>query len=237
MQNGNEEKMSLLEIIGPVMIGPSSSHTAGAVRIGMMARRIWGWERALSEARIYLRGSFAATYWGHGTDLGLVAGLLKMQPDDLRIPDAFAVARQSGLDFSFDSEDVDGAHPNSARLVMSDGRDRVEIVGASVGGGAVELQAVDGFAMKAPYGQPAVIAMHHDVPGVVSSITGEFYRLGLNVARMEMTRNVRGGMAVSVFVLDGVVPADMARRIQDRIPPCERVILLLGDDGQEGVSQ
>ena len=128
--------MSLMDIIGPVMIGPSSSHTAGAVRIGMLARRIWGWQRPLGEARLFLRGSFAATYWGHGTDRGLVAGLLRMNPDDLRIPHAFEAAAEAGLKFSFDSEEVDGAHPNSVRVLMTDGGDRTEIVGASVGGGA-----------------------------------------------------------------------------------------------------
>ena len=91
--------MSLLDIIGPVMIGPSSSHTAGAVRIGMMARRLWGWERPLRSAKLFLRGSFAATYWGHGTDRGLVAGLLRMQPDDLRIPDRLRSPARRGWIF------------------------------------------------------------------------------------------------------------------------------------------
>lgn len=229
--------MSLLEIIGPVMIGPSSSHTAGAVRIGMLARRLWGWNRPLPSAEIFLRGSFAATYWGHGTDRGLVAGLLRMAPDDLRIPDAFDVARAKGLKFSFEAEEVDGAHPNSARIVMTDGADRVEIVGASVGGGAVELHGIDGFSMTVPCGQPTLISMHLDVPGVVAGITGEFYRLGLNLARMELTRRARGDMAVAVFILDGNVPRDLAAHVKARIPACKRAILLLGEDGQKGTSE
>jgi L-serine dehydratase len=229
--------MSLLDIIGPVMIGPSSSHTAGAVRIGLMARHIWGWDRPLPSAKLFLRGSFAATYWGHGTDRGLVAGLLKMDPDDLRIPNAFNEARARGLDFSFDSEDVDGAHPNSVRIVMSDGKESVEIVGASVGGGAVELQEVDGFKMAVPYDQPAVISMHRDVPGVVASITGEFYRRGLNLARMDLTRRSRGNLAVAVFILDGHVPADIARSLKEKVPACERVILLLSGSEQESAAQ
>ena len=199
--------MSLLDIIGPVMIGPSSSHTAGAVRIGMMARRLWGWERPLRSAKLFLRGSFAATYWGHGTDRGLVAGLLRMQPDDLRIPRSFEVARAEGLDFSFDTEEIDGAQL---------------------------YRAVDGFPMVVPFGQPVLIVMHRDQPGIVSAITGEFYRLGLNVARMEMERRVRGGMAVFVFVLDGAVPADLGERIRTIVPACRRVILL--KSAEEGVS-
>ena len=156
-----------------------------------------------------------------------------MAPDDLRIPDAFSEARARGLDFSFDSEDVDGAHPNSVRIVMSAGKESVEIVGASVGGGAVELQEVDGFMREVPYDQPAVISIHRDVPGVVASITGEFYRRGLNLARMDLKRSVRGGLAVAVFVLDGSVPADLAERVKQVMPACERAILLTGDTEEE----
>jgi len=225
--------MALLDIIGPVMIGPSSSHTAGAVRIGMLARRIWGWDRPLKEARLFLRGSFAATYWGHGTDKGLVAGLLRMKPDDLRIPVSFECAHEAGLAFSFDTEEIDGAHPNSVRIVMGNGVEHSEIVGASVGGGAVELQAVDGFAMHVPFGQPALITMHHDVPGVVAVIAGELYRRGLNLAKMELQRSVRGGLAVAVFELDGAVSSDLAERIKEVMPACERAILLTGENEEE----
>ena len=222
--------MSLMDIIGPVMIGPSSSHTAGAVRIGMLARRIWGWQRPLGEARLFLRGSFAATYWGHGTDRGLVAGLLRMNPDDLRIPHAFEAAAEAGLKFSFDSEEVDGAHPNSVRVLMTDGGDRTEIVGASVGGGAVELQEVDGFPLKVSFDMPSLISFHRDVPGVIAGITGELYRRGLNLAKMELNRRARGDMAAAVFSLVGRVPADLAEQIERTIPACKRVILLVNSD-------
>lgn len=117
---------------------------------------------------------------------------------------------------------------------MSDGAEQCEAVGASIGGGAVELRAVDGFPMVVPFGQPVLIVMHRDQPGIVSVITGEFYRLGLNVARMEMERRVRGGMAVFVFVLDGAVPADLGERIRTIVPACRRVILL--KSAEEGVS-
>lgn len=226
--------MSLLDIIGPIMIGPSSSHTAGAVRIGNMARRIWGWDKPLKRAQLFLRGSFAATYWGHGTDLGLIAGLLRMPPDDLRIPHAFDEAHAEGFQFEFDSEEVDGAHPNSVRIVMSDATDRIEVIGASIGGGAVELHSIDGFAMHVPFGQPALISMHLDVPGVVAAITGEFYRLGLNLAKMELGRRSRGDMAVGVFVLDGKVPANLADLVMMQTPACQRVILLSGDEKGDG---
>ncbi|MDY3868070.1 MAG: L-serine ammonia-lyase, iron-sulfur-dependent subunit beta [Pyramidobacter sp.] len=224
-----------MDIIGPVMIGPSSSHTAGAVRIGQLARRIWGWNRPLRSVRLFLRGSFAATYWGHGTDRGLIAGVLRMSPDDERIPDAFSVARESGLEFSFSSEEIDGAHPNSVRLVMSDGESACEVVGASVGGGAVELHEIDGFSLKVSFDMPSLISFHDDVPGVIAGITGELYRRGLNLARMELNRRSRGDIAAAVFSLDGHVPEDLAECIKNTIAPCRRAILLLGpEDGGNG---
>ena len=154
---------------------------------------------------------------------------MRMKPDDLRIPQSFEAAHEEGLDFSFEAEEIDGAHPNSVRVVMSDGKSSTEVVGASVGGGAVELQGVDGFAMNVPFGQPALITMHHDVPGVVAVIAGELYRRGLNLARMDLKRSVRGGLAVAVFVLDGSVAPDLAERIVEVMPACERAILLTGE--------
>lgn len=219
--------MSLFDIIGPVMIGPSSSHTAGAVRIGMLARRLWGWNRPLRTVRLYLRGSFAATYWGHGTDKGIVAGLLRMEPDDLRIPNAFDVAREEGLYFTFETEEVDGAHPNSVRVVMTDGSETCEVVGASVGGGAVQLRSINGFDVKVPFDQPALIVMQHDRPGVVAAITGQLVRYGLNVAAMTMERGSRGGVAVSVFILDGEVPADLPDIVKENVTNCITARLLV----------
>src|SRR5665648_1197521 len=105
--------MALTDIIGPVMVGPSSSHTAGAARLGSIARELWGEE--VKEVDIYLRGSFAATYWGHGTDKALVGGLMGWYPDDSRIRDAFALAKGSGMKYRFHEELIDGAHPNSVR--------------------------------------------------------------------------------------------------------------------------
>ena len=223
----------MLDIIGPVMIGPSSSHTAGAVRIGNLARKLWGWDKPLPSATLYLRGSFAATYWGHGTDKGLVAGLLRMKPDDLRIPHAFDVAKETGFKFSFDTEEVDGAHPNSVRIVMQNEKEKLEVVGASIGGGAVELHGIDGFPMQVPYGQPTLISMHRDVPGVIAVITAALYRTGLNLAYVDLTRNARGGLAVGVFVLDGNAPDDLAEKIKSVMPACERLIFLGGIPEEE----
>ena len=126
--------MRLFDVLGPVMTGPSSSHTAGAVRIGSTARRLLGEQPA--DAEILLYGSFAATGRGHGTDKALVAGLLGMQPDDDRIPRSFAIAKETGLHFKIGTINLRGAHPNTAvlRLTGVSGR-KLEVVGASIGGG------------------------------------------------------------------------------------------------------
>jgi len=124
----------LSDIIGPVMVGPSSSHTAGAAKLGRLARRVWNDE--VSKVDIYLRGSFAATYWGHGTDKALVGGLLGFLPHDERIKDALNIARERGMEYRFFAENIDGAHPNSVRFVLYGNGRTMEVVGASLGGGS-----------------------------------------------------------------------------------------------------
>ena len=136
--------MRLFDVLGPVMTGPSSSHTAGAVRIGLTARNLLG--EAPKTAEILLHGSFAATGRGHGTDRALVAGLLGMLPDDERIPDSFSLAQQAGLDYTIGTVVLRGAHPNTAllRLEGVSGR-KLEVMGASIGGGRINICQIDGI--------------------------------------------------------------------------------------------
>ena len=136
--------MRLFDILGPVMVGPSSSHTAGAVRIGLTARKLLGDQPV--HADISLHGSFALTGHGHGTDCALIAGLLGMQPDDLRIPDSFAIAAEQGLTFSFQNAQLRNAHPNTARLQLEDAKGRtLDIVAESIGGGRIRIRSIDGI--------------------------------------------------------------------------------------------
>ena len=136
--------MRLFDILGPVMVGPSSSHTAGAVRIGLTARKLLG-DRPV-HADISLHGSFALTGHGHGTDCALIAGLLGMQPDDLRIPGSFAVAAEQGLTFSFRNVQLRNAHPNTARLQLTGAKGRtLDIVAESIGGGRIRIRSIDGI--------------------------------------------------------------------------------------------
>ena len=192
--------MALTDIIGPVMVGPSSSHTAGAARLGSIARELWGEE--VKEVDIYLRGSFAATYWGHGTDKALVGGLMGWYPDDSRIRDAFALAKGSGMKYRFHEELIDGAHPNSVRFVMKSKERKMDVVGASIGGGAIRIQEIDGFPVEIDGDLPTLIIFHKDKPGVVSSITAELFRMHFNIAEMNLKRKARGQDAVMVIEMD-----------------------------------
>lgn len=195
--------MPVWDIIGPVMIGPSSSHTAGAVRLGLMARMCWGGE--VRKADIYLRGSFATTGQGHGTDRAILAGLLGCSPDDPSVKNGIELARAGGMDFNFYEEDVEGAHPNSARIVISDGKGRImDAVGASVGGGAVVLQELDGFQIGISGELPAIIIMNRDVHGVVSAVTSFLSSQNINIATMRLHRETRGGLATMVLEIDAV---------------------------------
>jgi L-serine dehydratase len=192
--------LSLLEIIGPVMIGPSSSHTAGAVRLGNIARRLWG--DKIKDVMIYLRGSFASTYWGHGTDKALVGGLLGLKPDDLKIRESFKLAKKSGMNYQFKKEIVDGAHPNSVRFIIRSDKQSMEMVGASIGGGVVQIQEIKGFPVEIDGDLPTIIIFHKDKKGVVASTTEALFQKNFNIAEMKLKRRSRGQEAILVIEID-----------------------------------
>ncbi|MEA3508324.1 MAG: L-serine ammonia-lyase, iron-sulfur-dependent subunit beta, partial [Synergistota bacterium] len=217
------------EVIGPVMIGPSSSHTAGAARLGLLARTCWGKEPF--SASVHLHGSFATTGRGHGTNKALLAGLMGMKPDDPRIRDAFAEAEKRGLEYEFHDEEKDGAHPNSARFVFrsSDGQREMEITGASLGGGAVRIEEIDGFSLNISGTLPTVVTFHKDSPGVVSVVASVLTGRGVNIATLSLARQVRGGLASMAIEMDGVFP-DMAETVLASHPSLIRAILVWGEE-------
>ena len=138
---------SIFDILGPIMVGPSSSHTAGAVRIGYTARQLFG--EPVKKAEVYLHGSFAATGEGHGTDKAIIAGLLGMKPDDLRIPDSFTVAEENDMEFTIAKKEIRGAHPNTARVIMENGADKKMVMQAySIGGGRIRVSMLDGIEVE-----------------------------------------------------------------------------------------
>ena len=221
--------MPVWEIIGPVMTGPSSSHTAGAAHLGRIVRMCWGGE--VKRADLYMRGSFASTGAGHGTDKALIAGLMGMSQDDPSIRDALELARAAGMEFHFYTEEVAGAHPNSVRVVVSgdDGR-TMEAVGYSIGGGAVILHKLDGFQVDISCTLPAVIIMNRDVQGVVSAVTSYLSAHNVNIATMKLHRDTRGGLATMVIELDSAEEHADTEVIKNLHPGIVRVIGIEGED-------
>lgn len=200
--------MDVFDIIGPVMIGPSSSHTAGAARIGRIARALLG-ERPVC-ARIELHGSFSKTYKGHGTDRALAGGILGMEPDDEHIRDSLSIARREGLDVRFFPVHLDDAHPNTARVTLKgeSGRE-ITLQGASVGGGSIHVTQVNGMAVDVSGEHTTLIVLHRDAPGTIAAVTEELSRRGVNICNFRLARACKGGNAVMTIEVDGTVDADL----------------------------
>ena len=193
--------MDIFDILGPVMVGPSSSHTAGAARIGLMARTLLG-SRPLS-ARIHLHGSFAETGVGHGTDRALVGGLLGMKPDDLRIPFAFEEAEKAGLDFTIDAVELPDAHPNTAVIeAEGEGGARLRMQASSLGGGRIMVNKLDGIDVNFTGAYNTLVIRNQDENGAVAVVTGILNQLHVNVANMSLCRHKRGGDALMVIETD-----------------------------------
>jgi len=203
---------SVFDIVGPVMIGPSSSHTAGACRLGGLARAVFGEQP--SRARILLHGSFASTGPGHGTDIALVAGLLGMRPDDPRLPLAFELARQAGLSFEFAEAELGDAHPNTAQfeLTADDGRSMC-VRGSSLGGGDVVVTHIDHFDVELTGELPVLVVGHVDRPGVIAAVTGLLAESHVNIASMQVSRERRGADALMLISTDVELDRVTAERI------------------------
>ncbi|HAX51487.1 L-serine ammonia-lyase, iron-sulfur-dependent subunit beta [Muricomes intestini] len=197
--------MNIFDILGPVMVGPSSSHTAGAVHIGHVTRKLL--RSRPVEAEIGLCGSFAATGKGHGTDKALVAGLLGMQPDDMRIPESFKIAAHEGLDFQIKNIEIRDAHPNTALLKVTGEDGRVlEVQASSLGGGRIMLNKLDGIVVNCTGECPTLIVHNHDTPGHVAEVTSMLAKESINIATLQLHREKRGGLAVMVIEIDQTVP-------------------------------
>lgn len=196
------------------MIGPSSSHTAGAVRLGRLARSVFG--GTPERAHITLHGSFASTGRGHGTDLALVAGLLGFAPDDERIRVADEEARAAGLQVTFSEDDLGEVHPNTVRIEMTGpGGTHVTVQGSSVGGADVVLTAIDDFDVAITGELPVLVVEHHDQPGVIASVSALLAEHGANIASMEVSRERRGARALMVIETDQPVDAATIAAVAD----------------------
>ncbi len=220
--------MNIFEILGPVMVGPSSSHTAGAVRIGSMTRKILG-EKPV-KAKIGLYGSFAATGGGHGTDRALLAGLLGMEPDDERIPDSRAVADEEGLLYEFETVKLRDAHPNTALLTVwgEDGRS-VEVQACSLGGGRILVNKIDGIRVDFTGEKPTLIVENEDKPGVLSHITYALSAQAVNIATLQLYRNQKGGYAFTIAETD----TDVSESVLEWLRHTEGVLKVIRISSEE----
>lgn len=199
---------SAFEIIGPVMIGPSSSHTAGAARIGRVARTLFG--KQPKRAIISLYGSFAKTYKGHGTDYALIGGLLDFDTFDERIPSALELAEDAGIEVKFITETAVPEHPNTVKINLFDEEKELEVVGISIGGGTIEIIELNSFKLKLSGEHPAILVVHEDRFGMISSVTSILSKYEINIGHMEVSRKEKGDMALMVIetdqkIADGVI--------------------------------
>ena len=206
--------ISVFDVLGPNMIGPSSSHTAGAALIAHLAHKLI--PAPLKRVDFTLYGSFARTYQGHGTDRALLGGILGFSPDDLSIRDSFNIARQRGLEFSFtpDRTETD-VHPNTVDIRMENAQGQVMTIrGESLGGGKVRIVSINGVKVTFTGEYAAVIAIHQDKPGVVAHITKVLSDSGVNIAFMRLSREAKGDTAYSIIESDGTLPEGIPEQLK-----------------------
>ena len=205
---------SVFDIIGPVMIGPSSSHTAGAVRIGQLARKIYG--REPQQILVQFYGSFAETYKGHATDVAVIGGILAFETDDARIPDSLAIAAERGITVTFSREEAVPNHPNTMKITLQSDGDPLEVTGISIGGGTVQITELNGFPLRLSGDNPALLILHKDAYGTIASVTDILAIYRINVSNMEVSRIEKGKDALMVIETDQSVPPEAIQIIANR---------------------
>ncbi len=206
--------MNIFEILGPVMVGPSSSHTAGAVRIGYVCRKLMG--EIIVTADIELYGSFLLTGKGHGTPQAIVAGLLGMTPDDARIPNSFEIAKAQGLKFTIGEAKLKEAHPNSVLLKLTgESGKELEVIGESLGGSIINIAQIDGLPANISGDYPTLIASNMDVPGMVAKVSEVLFEAKINIAQMHLYRASRGKNSVLIAECDQEIEDKTLNDIRD----------------------
>lgn len=206
--------MNIFEILGPVMVGPSSSHTAGAVRIGYVCRKLMGEKIVTADIELY--GSFLLTGKGHGTPQAIVAGLLGMTPDDARIPDSFEIAKTQGLKFTIGEAKLKEAHPNSVLLKLTgESGKELEVIGESLGGSIINTAQIDGLPANISGDYPTLIASNMDVPGMVAKVSKVLFEAKINIAQMHLYRASRGKNSVLIAECDQEIEEKTLNDIRD----------------------
>lgn len=204
---------TVFDIIGPTMVGPSSSHTAGAVRIGLVARDLFN--QLPKQADIYLYGSFMETYKGHGTDVALVGGLLGYDTDDDRIQTSLETAEEAGMKVNFIEMAEERSHPNTAIINMRDGDKEISVEGVSIGGGKIEVVAINGFNIAISGNYPALLVFHKDTFGTIGHVANILGDSSINVGSMQVSRKEKGDQALMTCELDDAVNDEIIEKIKN----------------------
>ena len=205
---------SIFQVAGPIMIGPSSSHTAGAAKIGKVARQIVNAD--FDSVRFGLFGSFDKTGKGHGPDRALLAGVLGLSEYDERIPMSFEIAHAQGLEFEFHSVELEDAHENTAIITFfKDGKQRLEIQAASTGGGNIRIDKIDGYEIGVNGTLPTIFVRQNDQKGVISHVTTILADNDINVATMKVSRSNKSEEAICVIEIDDTINADIVEKLKD----------------------
>ncbi len=206
-------EISIFEAVGPVMIGPSSSHTAGAARLARMAAELVG--QPFTHVEFGLHGSFAKTYRGHGTDVALVAGVMKIKEDDELLKDAFRLAAEQGLTYRFYETELSGAHESTVCITFSMANGKIrEVVGSSVGGGQIKICKIDGFPLEMSLNMTTLLVLHRDAKGMIYRITHSLADHEINIATMRLTRQDKGAMACCVIETDSDIPDEVIDELE-----------------------
>lgn len=206
--------LSIFDVIGPVMVGPSSSHTAGAVRLARTAAKIAG--KPFHKVTFGLHGSFAETGYGHGTDKALLAGVLGYQEDDVRIRDVKNEIGKFGIEYSFYQIDLPDEHENSCKITFFHNDDSKSIiVGSSIGGGRIKITNINGLLMEIRAEQPTILISQHDEKGVISEISSVLAHNGINIGAMRVTRERKGDIAVTVIETDGAITDQIVSELRN----------------------
>ena len=216
--------IGIFDVLGPIMIGPSSSHTAGAARLGKIARTIVN--KPIKDVTFLLHGSFKETYKGHGTDRALVAGILGMEPSDVRLRNSLDIAKEQSLEIEFKECDLGNEHPNTVKFLMTTVDDTYcEVMGSSIGGGNIRITEVNGNSLDFSGEYPTLIISQKDVPGVVCKVSEIVYKYNVNIAFMKVFRIEKGKSAVMIFELDNTLDEHIIEDIK-KVDYVNKIIVL-----------
>jgi len=203
----------VFDILGPIMIGPSSSHTAGAARLAKVAAIVSGGK--IKKVEFLLHGSFAQTYKGHGTDKALVAGILNMDPWDENLKRSFNIAAENGIEVKFTETDLGDVHPNTVKFIITKEDGFItEVTGSSIGGGNIFVFNIDGQNVEFTGERPTILTQHKDLPGVISKISSILYEENINIANMRVYRSGKGKMATMALETDSLIVENVMEKIK-----------------------